>query len=641
MSLLKKINTKLEAYKLIHDPIKLLCLLYSKYGDIEEDLEYYYINQIWYNKSSHYNLLFKEIQYLNFVEDFCKRFYSIKESLKKIPKLNDYYKNYHNFFCRPIFRNFKIYEIMNNYGDNKAEIFYKNNYEIEEKKNESLNINSFSSFDNITNNKTIFDQKIRNFINNNNSYNKCTLTLDTSRTLKSNVNLLSKRSKDSSFIKFISPFINYKQIDLNKKEEKTINEKNLSNNKSLNKKKLKLKNRLEKNSNIKSSLYNLVKNNLNCEIIKHNKKKTFKSPKLNPYLSNYKSSLEEFNKNKIKYIEKLNYGNEIKNKTYNSNSNIKIFSKSSTLNNNISIGKNNSMLNNMNNQNKSNSKKKSNKILNGNINDIIIKKKKNINSNSIIKYHSNSNFSTIKVNRKSNYNSDFNLIKSPINSINRFSNLSIIKFSKNNSFNSKNNKNNIMRNNSSSNSKNKKKITMNHRKNSTIDYNNILFSIQKSVNLNNISSPKNTILSNRIHLNNNISRNKKNMINNTQTNIKTYRKDNISHKAKSIDIEKLKLKNIFFGSKNNYQMSQRLFNQIEELIKKSNAPFLKYNYLNKLNIHKKTINNNHSNSSLHNNHSGCNISIKFNSSKTINVNSMKINNKDKKEKRIRIISPKK
>ena len=99
---------------------------------------------------------------------------------------------------------------MNNYGDNKAEIFYKNNYEIEEKKNESLNNNSFSSFDNITNNKTIFDQKVRNFINNNNSYNKCTLTLDTSRTLKSNLNLLSKRSKDSSFIKLISPFINYK-----------------------------------------------------------------------------------------------------------------------------------------------------------------------------------------------------------------------------------------------------------------------------------------------------------------------------------------------------------------------------------------------------------------------------------------------
>lgn len=39
------------------------------------------------------------------------------------------------------------------------------------------------------------------------------------------------------------------------------------------------------------------------------------------------------------------------------------------------------------------------------------------------------------------------------------------------------------------------------------------------------------------------------MINNTQTNIKTYRKDNISHKAKSIDIEKLKLKNIFLEVK--------------------------------------------------------------------------------------------
>ncbi len=44
MSSLKSVNTKLEAYKLIHDPVRLLCLLYSKYGDIEEDQNFLYIN---------------------------------------------------------------------------------------------------------------------------------------------------------------------------------------------------------------------------------------------------------------------------------------------------------------------------------------------------------------------------------------------------------------------------------------------------------------------------------------------------------------------------------------------------------------------------------------------------------------------
>ena len=43
---LTKVNTKLKAYKLIHDPVILLNLLFSKYGDIEEDYELLYINQL-------------------------------------------------------------------------------------------------------------------------------------------------------------------------------------------------------------------------------------------------------------------------------------------------------------------------------------------------------------------------------------------------------------------------------------------------------------------------------------------------------------------------------------------------------------------------------------------------------------------
>ena len=34
---IESVNTKLEAYKLIHDPTRLFNLLYSKYGDIEDD----------------------------------------------------------------------------------------------------------------------------------------------------------------------------------------------------------------------------------------------------------------------------------------------------------------------------------------------------------------------------------------------------------------------------------------------------------------------------------------------------------------------------------------------------------------------------------------------------------------------------
>ena len=116
----------------------------------------------------------------------------------------------------------------------------------------------------------------------------------------------------------------------------------------------------------------------------------------------------------------------------------------------------------------------------------------------------------------------------------------------------------------------------------------------------------------------------------------------MSHKTKSLDEEKLKLKNIFFGNKkiHHYQMSQRLVNQIEEIIKKSKTPFMKYNIgvNNNLNVHRKTIEI--SNSSLPNNNSGSNMSLKLNANKTINAN-IKINSEEKKEKIIRMISPKK
>ena len=81
-----------------------------------------------------------------------------------MPKINDYYKNYHKFFCKPNFSDFTIENIMQTYGDEKAELYYKDNFgvsnsEKEEEISRKNNSNSYSSLDNITNNKLIFDDK--------------------------------------------------------------------------------------------------------------------------------------------------------------------------------------------------------------------------------------------------------------------------------------------------------------------------------------------------------------------------------------------------------------------------------------------------------------------------------------------------
>ena len=85
---LLNINTKLEAFKLINDPTKLLSLLYSKYGDIKEDFYSSFINQILYDKNSKFNINYKEIEYNDFIDEFLKRFYRLDEIKIRIPKLS-------------------------------------------------------------------------------------------------------------------------------------------------------------------------------------------------------------------------------------------------------------------------------------------------------------------------------------------------------------------------------------------------------------------------------------------------------------------------------------------------------------------------------------------------------------------------
>lgn len=74
------------------------------------------------------------------------------------------------FFCKATLRNFVLGQIIKNYEDKKAEIFYKNNYDDSNIKNddndksEKCDSSSLSSLDNITYNKIIFDKRNKEII---------------------------------------------------------------------------------------------------------------------------------------------------------------------------------------------------------------------------------------------------------------------------------------------------------------------------------------------------------------------------------------------------------------------------------------------------------------------------------------------
>lgn len=363
----KRSFKKSRAYKLIYDPTTLLRLLYSKYGDIEEDFYIMKTNSLLYNKKSHLYIQYSEFQQDIYTEEFLKRYYRKSESSIRIPKLSDYYKNYHLFFCRPTFRNWTLLEIMHNYGDNQAEIFYKNNYTNDEeqkqpeinpkpaKKRNGNKVNSqfsnessLSSLDNISDNKTIFDRRTRHLIDelNNRGESTYTLTLESSRITNYN-ELLTKRSKNSSFANFIAEvFENPKTKNNNNTgiKVKVNPSMSISSNQTINTVSRKTK-------IIKSSLCNLTKGKLekyfkrngsNTKHVKCNsnipstyciENKIILSPKNQPFMTTFRSNLGEFNKiqqkmKKTSFYNKANSNYQtihIKNKTfcpYNNHSNI-------------------------------------------------------------------------------------------------------------------------------------------------------------------------------------------------------------------------------------------------------------------------------------------------------------------------------
>ena len=342
------IDTKLEAFKLANDPLHLISLLYSKYVDIQEDYLLLISNQLVYNKQSHLNIYFKEQKVFFDKEEYLRRYYNQKESNLRILKLNEYYKNYQSFFCKAVFSDFFFGNLLKNYEDKKAELFYKNNYEDsslnKEANGKSNNINStptLSSLDNVTYNETIFDKNIKQIIENNDKNISISLTLDSFRkNRKGNYgknNLISTNEKEDSFIKSIKNIVYYK--NKNKQKNEKYNEEGAKNkknneidniNKKVNenfKKKIDINNEkiiLEKSNKESTNSKNLFSvlnlgnsintpvNNDNKNISKENKKSSnrnlFLSPKTNQlFYTNINSKITQLKKHmpiNIKYLNR-------------------------------------------------------------------------------------------------------------------------------------------------------------------------------------------------------------------------------------------------------------------------------------------------------------------------------------------------
>ena len=166
-------DAKLESYRLITDPSRLFVLLFSKYGYMQEEFYIFLTNQLMFNKLSHFNVLFKEQNTFFDITENIQQFYHKYESHSKIIKLNKFYKNYQSFFCKATLADIALCNLLKNYQDAKAEIFYKNNYgdktinkESQNKNKKYYNSSSIPSFDSITYNQTIFDTKNKIIIEN-------------------------------------------------------------------------------------------------------------------------------------------------------------------------------------------------------------------------------------------------------------------------------------------------------------------------------------------------------------------------------------------------------------------------------------------------------------------------------------------
>ena len=152
--------------------------------------------------------VFKENLIFNYRQEFLKRLYNKNESLSRLPKFVVYYRNYLLFFCRPIFHELKLDEKFQKYYETKAQIFYQDNYNKENKKEKNTNNE---------NPITIFTPKIKQLLSGQNSSSHLTI-----KKVDSN-SVITVLSLENSILKMLNENNNKLKEKEKEKEKKENN----------------------------------------------------------------------------------------------------------------------------------------------------------------------------------------------------------------------------------------------------------------------------------------------------------------------------------------------------------------------------------------------------------------------------------
>ena len=183
-----------------------------------------------FNKNCHFVAIFKDYMILDYKEEFLKRYYKTDESKERIPRFINFYKNYLKFFCNPTFNNFQINNIILEYNEKKAEIYYNQNLKNKEDKkdfDDGFDDEDDLNCDNISQSKiekTIFNETIKKQIDENSlglikteENSERTINLQSNDYIPNQSFLYSKKSNKQSLINIINAF-NGKVFNRNNKK---------------------------------------------------------------------------------------------------------------------------------------------------------------------------------------------------------------------------------------------------------------------------------------------------------------------------------------------------------------------------------------------------------------------------------------
>ena len=418
----------------------------QKYNITKKEINKFQINKILTFKNCHLVSKFKDCLISDFIEEFLRRFYKIKESKERIPKFSEYYKNYLLFFCKPKFSDFFANKKIEFYFERKGQIYYIQNYknkkrEIKKEKNliENTILDSVArenieniSQDNIYNISTSGDNTIylsndstflingNKFFNDENSFSSILHCFNNKNNINDNkIEKINKFNFSNSTLEIIKKTIEKKSDEINKNKEiktQNFNEKNSFKNQiiiknqnltNINNKKIKETSNNKVNNNINFN-NNISRNNITHSI--YNNKHSILNYKYYLTLDSMSSSsnlnnIDNIKNNTLKIKSNLNKKNiDIDLKDF-----IKFTIQSNDNNNNNN--------NNNKNNNKNNNNLNNNKTVNY-INNCNIKHLHTFSSPLIKNFNMNIANHNLNSSKKNNINSRNNILKKLTNDMN-------------------------------------------------------------------------------------------------------------------------------------------------------------------------------------------------------------------------------